>query len=170
MRGLLLLLLVTASAVAAADCSESDINGDFALTLNTTAPDSANDAVTGVLVFDGAGKVQLKQLRVPIANSDGASFYIFKGYGSGRYSINAICTGNIRFTVRDSAEREAVAVVSAQVLLSGNRSSPSITGSAIIEDTYSEETGFLFNEDLFPQDIAYGKEGGATISLTPINF
>ena len=78
--------------------------------------------------------------------------------------------GRIRFTVRDSAEREAVAIVSAQVLVSGNRSSPSITGSAIIEDTYSEETGFLFNEDLFPQDIAYGEEGGATISLTPINF
>ena len=169
MRGLLLLLLITASAVAAADCSESDINGDFALTLTTTAPDSADNMATAVLVFDGAGKVELKQLRVPVEES-GGTFYVFKGYGKGRYSINAICTGNIRFTVRDSAEREAVAVVSAQVLVSGNRSSPSITGSAIIEDTYSEETGFLFNEDLFPQDIAYGEEGGATISLTPINF
>ena len=55
MRGLLLLLLVTASAVAAADCSESDINGDFALTLNTSAPNSANNTATAVLVFDGAG-------------------------------------------------------------------------------------------------------------------
>ncbi len=170
MRGLLLLLLVFTSAVAAADCSESDISGDFALTLNTTVPDGANDTVTGVLVFDGTGKVQLKQLRVPIAKSDGASFYIFKGYGSGRYTINAICTGNIRFTVLESAEREAVAVISAQVLVSGNRSSPSIMGSAIVEDTYSEETGYLFNEALFPQDIAYREEGGAKISLTPINF
>ena len=169
MRGLLLLLLITASAVAAADCSESDINGDFALTLTTTAPDSADNMATAVLVFDGAGKVELKQLRVPVEES-GGTFYVFKGYGKGRYSINAICTGNIRFTVRDSAEREAVAVISAQILVSGNRSNPTMTGSAIIEDTYSEETGLLFNVDLFPQDIAYGEEGGAKISLTPINF
>ena len=170
MRGILLLLLVTTSAVATADCSESDINGDFALTLTTAAPDSANNTATAVLVFDGAGRVELKKLRVPVEESNGGTFYVFKGYGKGRYTVNAVCTGNIAFTVRDSVEREAVAVVSAQVVVSGSRSNPTITGSAIIEDTYSEETGFIFIEDLFPQDIAYGEEGGATISLTPINF
>ncbi len=170
MRGLLLLPILMASAYAAADCSESDINGDFALTLTTTALDSANHMATAVLAFDGAGKVELKQLRVPIEELNGGALYIFKGYGKGRYSINALCTGNIRFTVRDSAEREAVAVVSAQILVSGNRSNPTIRGSAIIEDTYPEETTFLFDEDLFPQDIAYGEEGSAAISLTPMNF
>lgn len=170
MRRVLFLLLWLASAVASADCGNSVANGAFALTLTPTHANTGSDLVTGVLVFDGAGKVQLKQLRVPIKNSDGASFYLFKGYGFGQYSINAICVGNIKFTVRDLVEREAVAVVTAQILVSGSRGNPVITGSAIVKDTYQEESALIFNEDLFPKNIGYGSEGVAQISLTPINF
>lgn len=170
MRALTLLMFVMASPLLLADCRDSDVSGDFALTLTSSVPNTPSDVATAVAVFDGTGKVEIKQFRQPIARNDGDSFYVFKGYGRGQYGINAVCTGFIKFTVRDQAERQAVAQVTAQILLAGSRSAPTITGSAIVEDTYAEERFVAYEEDLFPDSVEYEKQGGAHISLTPINF
>ncbi len=170
MRALIFLLFVIASPILLADCRESDVSGDFALTLTPTIPNTPSDVLTGIVVFDGAGKVEVKQLRVPTGSNDGETYYVFKGYGRGQYGINAVCTGFIKFTVRDQAERQAVAQVTAQILLAGSRSAPTITGSAIVEDTYAEERNVPYEEDLFPKAIPFENQGSASISLTPINF
>lgn len=170
MRALTVLVFVLASPLLLADCRNSDVSGDFALTMTPTDPNTPSDVATAVAVFDGSGKVEVKQLRVPTASIDGETYYVFKGYGRGQYGINAVCTGFIKFTVRDQAERQAVAQVTAQILLAGSRSAPIITGSAIVEDIFAEERNIPYEEDLFPKAIPYENQGSASISLTPINF
>ena len=148
MKQLFMSLCFVVSAAASAECTTSQISGDYSALVNWE--DAGTDGfITGILEIRAGGGAVLRGARLTYL--DGANLVERVGSAVGRIGVARQCTGFLELSFTDRDSDSEVAIINGNVLISGNQVRPGIGGSAVIDIKNPAPNNVFVRRDLLGQ-------------------
>jgi len=121
------LLLSTLAGIARADCSVSQLSGNYAFFVSWI--DAGREGfMSGKMELSAGGRAVLRGAR--LSYKDNSGLVLREGFATGKFGVAAMCTGylEIEFTDRDADAK--IASLTGDIVVSGSRVDPDIQGAS----------------------------------------